>query len=138
LRAVKDDNVRTRSAAVRVLAAKWPDQTTRELLVQCIVQGSNAETRGAACSALGKMHSEFGHILPTRDLDGIGPYLDPLKPISRKHIEKAAAQVGIRPDDIDAQVATLSAHMGWDVRVGAKKKAVKKSSSAKPVRERHN
>ena len=57
-------------------------------------------------------------ILATKDLDGVGPYLDPLKPIPRKHIERA----GIRPDYIDAQVASLSAHLGWDVTRGAEKK----------------
>ena len=29
---------------------------------------------------------------------------------------------GIRPDHIDAQVASLSAHLGWDVTRGAEKK----------------
>ena len=66
------------------------------------------------------MHSEFGRILPTRDLDGMGPYLDPLEPIPRKHIERAAERAGIRPDDIDATVAALSAHLGWDLTRGAK------------------
>jgi len=77
--------------------------------------------RGTACSSLGRMHSEFGRILPTRDLDGSGPYLDPLKPIPREHIEKAAAKAGILPEDIAAQVASLSAHLGWDITQGAKK-----------------
>ena len=45
----------------------------------------------------------------------------------REHIEKAAAKAGIRPDDIDAQVASLSAHFGWDITVGAKKKVVDKT-----------
>jgi hypothetical protein len=84
------------------------------------------------------MYSKFGSILPTRDLDGIRPYLDPLEPIPRQHIEKAAAKAGIRPDDIDAQVASLSAHLGWDVTVGAQKKAVKKTGRSKAGRKRHN
>ena len=66
------------------------------------------------------MHSEFGCILPTRDLNGAKPYLDPLRRISRDHIQQAATKTGIRPDDIDAQVASLSAHLGWDVTRGAK------------------
>ena len=67
---------------------------------------------GAACSKLSEMHSEFGRILPTRDVDGTGPYLDPLEPVPRKHIEKAAAQAGVHPDGIDAQIASLPAHLG--------------------------
>jgi len=121
LRAVQDDNEDIRSAALQALAEKWPDQTTRDLLALRAVQDDNASTRGAACSALGKMHAEFGRILLTRDLDGTGPYLDPLDPVPREQTEKAAAKAGIRPNDIDAQVAALSAHLGWDVTVGAKK-----------------
>ena len=111
-----------RSAALQALAEKWPDEATRELLAQRAVEALDAERRGEACSALGKMHSEFGRILPTKDLDGVGPYLDPLKPIPREHVERAAEQGCIRPDDIDAQVASLSAHLGWDVTRGAEKK----------------
>ena len=66
------------------------------------------------------MHSQFGRILPTRDQDDIWPYLDPLQPISRDRIELAATKTGIRPEDIDAQVASLSAYVGWDVTRGAK------------------
>jgi hypothetical protein len=66
------------------------------------------------------MHSAFGHILPSRDLNGYGPYLDPLEPIPREHIERAAEEAGIQPEDIDATVASLSAHLGWDLTRGAK------------------
>jgi hypothetical protein len=124
-RAVQDEESETRSAALQALATKWPDQTTRDLLAHHAVQDSNPELRGETCSALGKMHSEFGRILLTRDLDGTGPYLDPLEPIPREHIEKAAAKAGIRPDDINTQIGSLSAHLGWDVTVGAKKKTLK-------------
>jgi len=50
----------------------------------------------------------------------VGPYLDPREPVPRDHIERAAKKAGIRPDDIDAQVASLSAHLGWDITRGAK------------------
>ena len=120
-RAVQDDHQSPRRAALQALAEKWPDETTRELLAQRAVEDPNAERRGVVCCALGKIHSEFGRILATKDLDGVGPYLDPLKPIPRDHIERAAERAGIRPDDIDAQVASLSAHLGWDVTRGAEK-----------------
>jgi hypothetical protein len=119
-RAVQDDDGDPRSAALQALAEKWPDQATRDLLTLRALEAPDISERGAACSAMGKLHSQFGRILPTRDLDGTGPYLDPLEPIPRMHIEKAAARAGIRPDDIDAQVASLSAHLGRDVTVGAK------------------
>jgi hypothetical protein len=68
------------------------------------------------------MQSEFGRILPTRDLDGAGPYLDPLEPITHEHITQAADRAGIRPEDIDATVAALSVHLGWDLTRGAQPK----------------
>jgi hypothetical protein len=48
------------------------------------------------------------------------PYLDPLELIPRDHVEEAAEEAGIAPEDIDAQVASLSAHFGWDITRGAK------------------
>ncbi len=121
-RVVQDDNAGTRRAALQVLAENWPDQTTRDLLAQRAVEAPDSSERGAACFALAAMHSEFGRILPTRDFDGFGPYLDPLEPIPREHIEQAAAKAGIRLNDIDAQVASLSTYLGWDVTVGAKRR----------------
>jgi hypothetical protein len=123
-RAVEDEGWSPRSTALRALVEKWPDQITCELLTRRAVEDCSAESRGAAWAALGKMHSWFGHILPTRDLDGIGPYLDPWHPIPRKHIEKAAARARVRPDDIAAQISSLSTHCGWDVTVGAKHKDI--------------
>ena len=66
------------------------------------------------------MHSESGRILPTEDIDGRGPYLDPHQPIPREHIEKAAKRAGIAPSDLDATLADLSRHLGWDVTRGAR------------------
>ena len=65
------------------------------------------------------MHSEFGRIVFTKDLDGIGPYLDPAKPLSRNHIKRAAREAGVPVDEIDETVRSLSAHMGWDITKGA-------------------
>ena len=94
------------------MASTWPDESTRELL-RAAVQDDNDQGRGAACSALSRMHSEFGRILPTRDLDGTSPYLDPRQPIPREHIEMAAEEAGISASDLDAMLADLSRHLGW-------------------------
>ena len=131
-RSVQDNDSGPRSTALRALAEKWPDQATCDLLVQHALEATDAIGRGKAFSALGKIHSEFGRILPMRGLDERGEYFDPLEPIPHQHIKVAAAQAGIRPEDIDAQVASLSAHLGWDVAVGAKPKLVKKTASKKP------
>jgi hypothetical protein len=137
-RAVQDQGSGARRAALQALAEKWLDQTTRDLLAQRAVQDSDAEVRGMACFTLGKLHSGFGRILLTRDLDGLGPYLDPLEPTPREHLEQAAAKAGIPPADIAAQVASLSAHLGWDVTLGAKHKTAEKTGRSKPGRKRRS
>lgn len=111
-RAVQDDHASPRRAALQALAEKWPDETTRELLTE------RARPDGVAASVFGGQHSEFGRIVLTRDLDGVGPYLDPRQPISREHIERAAEKAGIPPEKIDETVRSLSEHLGWDVTHG--------------------
>jgi hypothetical protein len=119
-RSVQDEDGGPRGAALEALADKWPDDDTRELLAQYALQDPDEQTRGAAFSALGRMHSEFGRILTTQDVDGMIPYLDPLEPISREHTERAAERADIAPDEVDAEVASLSDHLGWDFTRGAK------------------
>ncbi|MDA1165384.1 MAG: hypothetical protein O3B13_19980, partial [Planctomycetota bacterium] len=125
-----------RLAALQALAEKWPDETTRELLAQRAADPNlNEDERGDIREILGGMHSEFGRIVLTRDLDGVGPYLDPQQPVAREHIERAAKQVGIRPEEVDATAASLSEHLGWDITRGAKpdekKTASKKATNKK-------
>jgi hypothetical protein len=134
-RALQDDRSDTRSVALRVLAEKWPDQTTRDLLTQRAVHDSHPAARGMSAFLIDKSHSRFSRILLTRDLDGIGPYLDPLEPVTRAHIEKAAKKAGVVPSDIDAQVASLSTHLGWDITVGAKPPSPQQATQSKPRRK---
>jgi len=129
--ATQDENSLIRCLLLLLHTGVWPDQTTRDLLVQRIAQDPDVNPRGAAFSMLGMLHSEFGHILLTQKIDGSWPYLDPLEPIPRQHIEKAAQEAGIHPDEIDAQVASLSAHMGWDITAGAKAEGIEQSQFEK-------
>ena len=120
LRAVVDQHYEVRHAALQSLAERWPDESTRELLRARAVEDQDASVRGLACSVLGGMHSQFGRIVGTRDLDGTGPYLDHLQPLSSEHIQKAAAKAGIAMGDLEAQIDSLNQHLGWDIRVGAR------------------
>lgn len=95
------------------LADKWPDDITRKLLAE------RAGVEGFAASLLGGWHSRFGRILFTRDLDGVNPYLDPAKPVSRDQIERAAERAQFPADRVDETVRSLSTHMGWDIEKGA-------------------
>ncbi len=121
-RAVQDEHEDTRRAALQSLAERWPDETTRKLLAERAVDASLSESqRGVHCVLLGKMHSEFGRIVFTKDLDGLGPYLDPTKPISNDRIGGAAKKAHVPPDKIDETVRSLSKHLGWDITKGAGK-----------------
>ena len=122
-RVIEDKHVISRSQTLNVLAARWPGQTNRDVLAQCAVQDENESIRSAACFALGQMHSKFACILFERQVNNnVMEYHDPLKPISRQSIEMAADKAGIRAEDIDTQVASLSTYLGWDITVGAKGK----------------
>lgn len=63
-------------------------------------------------------HSEFGRIVITRDLDGRDPYLNLNQPVSRRHIELAAAKVALPAKEIVATVSSLSEFLGWDITKG--------------------
>ena len=119
-RAVQDEDENPRIAALQALAEKWPDETTRKLLEECAVDASlTGDQRAAHSVVLGNMHSEFGRIVFTKDLDGIAPYLDPAQAISREHIERAAKEANVPTDKIDDTVHSLSEHLGWDIEKGA-------------------
>ena len=115
-RAVQDGDGYARSAAMWSLDENWPDEATQKLFEE------RAGVDGAAASALGKLHSEFGRIVFTRDLDGLHPYLDPTQPISREHIKQAAKRTDVPADKVDETVRSLSEHMGWDITIGSGRK----------------
>lgn len=127
-RAVQDDEPSIRGFVIGALADQWPDERTRALLRQRAVKDADDQTRGSAFSALGRLHSRFGRFVTTRDLDGAGPYLDPLEPIPREHIDQAPNEAGIPPEEIDNQVKSLSAYVGWDITRGAKPPGQAKAS----------
>jgi GTPase SAR1 family protein len=135
-RGVDDDDEDARITALVALAHNWPDESTRTFLARKVVEDPTPVARGAACRSLATLHSEFGRILWTRDLDGLSPFLDPLKPIPRAQIEKAAAKAQIRIDDIDAAVKSLSTYLGWDVSRGAKAVRLKNSKGKRARNDR--
>ncbi|MCI5218592.1 MAG: hypothetical protein D3914_05240, partial [Candidatus Electrothrix sp. LOE2] len=145
-RAVQDEYQNVRSTALRALVEKWPDEETRELLTERAVQDEHKDVcctaleqlaqhwpddethqmlrklvpvEGMAASWYGAMHSPFGGIIFTEDLDEIRPYCNPRQPIPSKHIQKAAEEADIPPDKIDETVRSLSEHMGWDITKGS-------------------
>lgn len=107
---------------LQALVETWPDETMRELLRDRAVEDQHAYVRRDALESLAAnwpdVLSKFHKTVITRDLDGLQPYLDP-QPILWEHIEKAATKAGIAAVDLDAQIASLNQHLGWDITVGA-------------------
>jgi hypothetical protein len=112
-RTVEDGNETVRKNALQTLAEKWPDDITRKLLVE------RARVDGSAAAVFGRQHSEFGRMVWSSDIDGMAPYLDPRKPISRAHIEQAAQKAGVAAEQINEMVCSLSEHLGWDITQSA-------------------
>ena len=50
--------------------------------------------------------------LLSSDLDGVGPWLDPLSPITPDQITKAATQLNKSPEEIQQRYAKLAEHFG--------------------------
>ncbi len=75
--------------------------------------------RPRVTSVFGGQHSEFGRIVFSKYLGDFGPYLDPAEGVPPEHIAEAAEKAGVPEGEIEATVRSLSAHMGWDIRVGA-------------------
>lgn len=116
--AINSQSPYVRTLILQFIAEKWPDKAARKLLRERAIQDKDKDTRAAALCALSEMHSDFGRILFTKDLDGISPYLDPAKPISRKQIERAAKKKNVPAEKIDETVQSLSQHLGWDITKG--------------------
>ncbi|MDP6404690.1 MAG: HEAT repeat domain-containing protein, partial [Alphaproteobacteria bacterium] len=118
-RAVQDVDENPRRAALEALVEKWPDEATRNLLAERAVDaGLSSRERGMHCALFGGMHSDFGRIVFTIDVDGIAPYLDPEEPISRDHIERTANRTNVSAHRIDETLDSLSAYLGWDITKG--------------------
>uniref|UniRef100_UPI004055B736 NACHT domain-containing protein n=1 Tax=Candidatus Electronema sp. TaxID=2698783 RepID=UPI004055B736 len=134
--------------SLRALVAYWPDEKTRQILIDKAMQDESENIRrialellaryfsgddtiqllknfspveGLASSLYGKEHSCFGDIVFFQEPEEKNwkMYLDPTEPISANHIQKAAEVAGIPPDKIDEAVRSLSAHMGWDITKGS-------------------
>ncbi|MGR0481609.1 MAG: NACHT domain-containing protein [Candidatus Electronema sp. V4] len=131
-----------RRSTLRSLAEYWPDEKTRQLIIQCAKQGIEQRTalealaihypdetthnllrnsspvNGIAASIYGKKHSQFGDFV-FRDFPNAENFFNPRQPIPAEHIQEAAEKAGIPPDKIDEAVRSLSAHMGWDITKGS-------------------
>ncbi len=140
-----DDSWSVRYGAIRVLAEKWPDETTRNVIserarkdgdeaariaaLEALAEkwpdavtrkllAERARVDGVAASIFGGQHSDFGRVV-FREFVRHGPYLDPAEPVSREQIIWATQSAEVPPEKIDETVRSLSEHLGWDITRGS-------------------
>ncbi len=91
----------------------WPDETTCTRLTQHTIDVGLSAYRRTKCSvALGKMHSEFGRIVSTEDLEGCAPYLALTKLIFLNDIKREAEKASVPARKIGQTVRSLSESLG--------------------------
>lgn len=56
----------------------------------------------------------------SQNLDAVGPFWDPLEPLSREQLQKAADQFGWTLSDLEVEVAEWSKALGWNLLQGLK------------------
>ena len=117
-----------REEAVESLAANWPDEATRKVLTDACQNDVSEAVRGLAACRLCGLHSKFGRRLFSRDLDGVGPYLDPYAAVKESHIEACARSLRLSPAQTTESIADLNRFVGWDVRKGLRPAPPKKTS----------
>ncbi len=110
----KNKSASIRKGAINALSRYWPDSETQKFLRE------RSLLDGFPASLVGEEYSNFGKIIFFLEPDnGWFGYLDPAQHIAQEHIEKAAEEAGIKPENIDEEVRKLSEHMGWDITKGS-------------------
>jgi hypothetical protein len=119
-RALQDKDPDVRWMALWELARGWRDDAAaRQLLEQRAREDEVAEVRQGAFQGLVRMALDRrAAIILSRNLDGIRPFLDPRRPMAAKHLERAAARLGIEVDALVMQLEGHSKELGWDLRKG--------------------
>jgi len=106
-RAVEDPDEYARSSALQALGQHFATHDeTRPFLMTRAIEDPEPETRQAALGALvsvdrGTLGSE--RVILSRDFDGVGPWFDPLEPITSDRVEEIATKFGQSPSDVRAR-----------------------------------
>lgn len=118
-RAMAEPSANNRGIALSSLVAAWPDGPIRALLRARAVEDPDDSVRGVAFNLLAALHSSYGSIVSSRDLDGVAPFLDPLRPVPPEHLTLCARQLGLAGSELQTLVDALDHHLGWRIEAGA-------------------
>ena len=74
----------------------------RETLYECVLKDKDENVRGEAFLALARIIPRWpeARTLASRDLDGLSPGLDPLRPRAEGFVNRAAERLGKTPGEI--------------------------------------
>ncbi|MEM7587434.1 MAG: HEAT repeat domain-containing protein, partial [Acidobacteriota bacterium] len=115
-RAQNDPNYDPRRAAIQELARGWQErEDTRTLIVDRAQNDPNYSPRSVCLGFLAQGLNDVRAIaLLSKYFTATDPYLDPLEPISEKHIQKGAKQLGITVDEARQVLADCEPVLGWN------------------------
>jgi len=116
----QDQHSTPRSTALRALTQGWPQsRDVLNLLAERARQDEHPAPRGRAMGGLAKLQlDQSAVVLISLTLNGLGPYLDPRKPLPIEHIQKAARKLKIEEPALKEQIAEYSKVLGWDLLEG--------------------
>jgi len=128
-RAVEDEDVCAQALDLLAGDPRWAelDETlaARQLYVErWIRDGATSNVRGQAAfrhiGSAGRSDplADAKKRVFSQDVDGVGPFLDPLEPVSDEHLAKVARRANLSDQQLDEMVEQINAEFGWDIRRG--------------------
>jgi hypothetical protein len=120
--AQRELNAAVRGTAFEILAEKWPDDEDAHQTLWRAFLDPDPTVRSTAFGRVAKAHSYFGGLAASKNLDAKPPYLDPEEPISNTHILDAAVKSDTKEGELERNIQSLSAFLGWNIRIGTNAK----------------
>jgi hypothetical protein len=112
------ESARTRDSAIAALGRNTDQRATEALLK--LLSHQSSEIRVAAMGSLARNRDESEDlVLLSRDVDGISPWLDPVTPIDRARIERAASELGMAVSEVRERYIALATTFGLRLEDGA-------------------
>ncbi len=129
-RAVNDEDSLLRAKVLELLAGdeRWADHketiAARNQFIADIAGAESREQRGEiACVWFGTAESsdplsDAKKLVFSRDVDGVGPCLDPREPVSDEHLGQVAETANLDDEQLAEMVEQMNDTLGWDIRKG--------------------
>ena len=107
---LEDAEAWVRSAAARALGQIKSEAAVAPLIAR--LEHADCEVRRDALGGLAQGPEETDRRLLSRDLDGVYPFLDPRDPIGKDRLRRAASELELTVDEVQARYEALAARFG--------------------------